>query len=268
MRDESVRLGLSLFESKVLSELAGEGKTIFSIEDLTKKIESKIKARKMASSLVRKKWLERLKKGTYLILELAAGSKPKWSEDPFYIASKLAKPYYIGFLSMLNHYGWTEQVPTTVTIATTKPIKEKKILGVKYEFITLSKKKFFGYHEININGHKILVSDPEKTLVDAFDHPEYCGGVDELIKTLLNAENIDWEKVLEYAEKLGNGAVFKRLGYLIEKTNAPIKKEIVEALRKKITKGYSPLYPNSGLKGKHNTKWNIIINANISKEKL
>jgi predicted transcriptional regulator of viral defense system len=136
--EKNVRLGLGAMEAKALSELAGEGKTVFSLDELAKKTVSRAMARKMASDLVKKKWLERLNKGTYLILELAAGNKPQWTEDSFFIASKLAKPYYIGYLSMLHFYGWTEQIPTTITIATTKTTRPKKILGTKYEFVALA----------------------------------------------------------------------------------------------------------------------------------
>jgi len=262
----TMRLGLGSIESKVLSNFSAEGKSIFTIAELSEKIHSKTKARKMASSLAKKKWLERLSKGTYLILELGAGSEPKWVEDAYYIASKLANPYYIGYYSMLNHYGWTEQVPSTVTLITTKVLRSKNILGTKYDFITLSKKKFFGFNETNIRGHKIMISGPEKTIVDALDHPEYCGGINEVAKAFYNAK-IDWNKVIAYAIRMKNGAIFKRMGYLAEKTEAPIPNDIIKIMKRHITKGYSPLYP--GIKSKtttYNSTWNIAINTNISKE--
>jgi len=261
-----MRLGLGSLESKVLSDFSAEGKSIFTIAELSKKVNSKIKARKMASTLARKKWLERLNRGTYLILELGAGSEPKWAEDSFYIASKLANPYYVGYYSMLNHYSWTEQVPRTVTIATTKVLRSKKILGTKYDFITISKKKFFGYIETNTHGHNVMVSDPEKTLVDALDHPEYCGGINEVAKAIHNAK-IDWNKTIAYAIRMKNGAIFKRMGYLLEKTSTTIPKETIEIIKSHVTKGYSPLYP--GIKSKkvaYNSNWNIAINADIPKE--
>lgn len=265
MRKETMRMGLSSSESKAISCLSAEGKSVFSIAELAEKTGSKARARKMASALAKKKWLERLSRGTYLILELAAGSRPEWAEDSSYIASKLAKPYYIGYLSMLNFYGWTEQVPATVTVATTKITRGKKILGVKYEFITLSKRKFFGYGTTNIRGHAVNVSDPEKTIADALDHPEYCGGIDEVAKAVANAK-VDWRKVVEYAGKMGNGAIFKRMGFLLEEMGIAVPKEVMETVRKRLTKGYAPLYPTIKAKGKHDARWGLIINTKFSKE--
>ncbi|PIN85264.1 MAG: transcriptional regulator [Candidatus Diapherotrites archaeon CG11_big_fil_rev_8_21_14_0_20_37_9] len=265
MDTENSRMGLGSIESKILSDLASEGKNIFTVEDVAKIVGSKEKANNLVSKLAKKKWLERLSKGTYLILELAAGSKPEWSEDSFYIASKIAKKYYIGYLSMLNYYGWTEQIPTTVTITTANRLKDKKIMGTKYEFISISTKKFFGFKEANIRGHKIIVSNKEKTIVDCLDHPEYSGGIDEVAKAMANAK-IDWGKAIEYAEKMDNGAIFKRMGFLLEEMEITVPKELVEKIRKKITKGYSPLYPGINTKGKYNTKWNLIINTKFSKK--
>ncbi|HZX20559.1 MAG TPA: type IV toxin-antitoxin system AbiEi family antitoxin [archaeon] len=264
MGNETIRMGLGSIESKILSDLAAEGKNIFTVTEVSKIIGSKVKANKLVSSLAKKKWLERLNKGTYLILELAAGSKPEWTEDSFYIASKLAKKYYVGYLSMLNYYSWTEQVPVTVTIACPNRLKNKKILGIRYEFVAISPKKFFGFKEANVRGHKVIVSDPEKTIVDALDHPEYSGGINEVAKAMMNAK-IDWNKAIEYAEKMGNGAIFKRMGFIMEKMELSIPKETIERIHKKITKGYSPLYPGTKSIRKYNAKWNIIINTNFSK---
>ncbi|MEK6970683.1 MAG: type IV toxin-antitoxin system AbiEi family antitoxin [archaeon] len=267
MVKETQRKGLGSTESRILSDLAAEGNVVFSIEELAQKTSTRALARKMASTLSKKKWVERLSKGLYLILELAAGSTPEWSEDSFYIASKLAQPYYIGYLSMLHYYSWTEQVPTTVTIATIKITKPKTIHGTKYEFFTLSAKKFFGYKEVNIRGHNVIVSDAEKTLIDALDHPEYCGGIDEVKKAIAYAK-VDWGKVIAYAESMGNGAIYKRLGFLLEEMNIPVSKEIIESLRRRLTTGYAPLYPTAGNNGKYNTRWNIQINTDISRGDL
>jgi len=266
MDTETIRLGLGSIESKILSDLAGEGKNIFTVNEVVKIIGSKEKANKLVSKLTKKKWLERLNKGTYLILELAAGSKPKWSEDSFYIASKLAKKYYLGYISMLNYYGWTEQVPTTVTIASPNRLKDKKILGINYEFVSLSEKKFFGFEETNIRGHNVIVSSPEKTIVDCLDHPEYGGGINEVAKAMVNAK-IDWDKAIEYAKKMDNGAIFKRMGFLLEEMDIHVPKELIKSIHKKITKGYSPLYPGKTMEGKYNANWNLIINKNFSKER-
>jgi len=266
MDEKDIRKGMSAKEAEVTSDLVSEGNTIITLDDLEMKTGSRLGARKMASSLERKRWLERLGKGVYLVLSLNAGRKPEWTEDGYYIASKMAKEYYIGFYNMLNHYGWTEQIPMKIIVAVHKPLKSRKILGVDYEFVSLGKGKFFGIEKRRIGTHEILVSDKEKTLVDALDHPEYCGGIEEVAKCVFNAKtDVDWKKVIEYAGKLGNGAVFKRLGYIAEEMELGFEKDVIGALREGVTKGYSSLYPGGKKEGAFNSRWNLIINANIGK---
>lgn len=276
MNTENIRKGLNSTESGLISDLMAEGKAIITIKDLNEKLHSPVKSRKLANNLVKKKWLEPLNKGVYLVLALEAGSKPKWTEDPFYIASKLANPYYIGFYNMINFYGWTEQIPLTIHIATAKRLKNKVILGIRFEFIFLTEKKFFGTINRSIRGHSILVSDPEKTIIDALDRPEFCGGIEEVAKALFNAnKELNWKKVLEYAKKNGNGAVIKKLGFLIELMEINIPEEIIKELHSGLTEGFATLFSaikekNNSNKsnGKYNYKWRILINFPISKKSV
>ncbi|MFH1246841.1 MAG: type IV toxin-antitoxin system AbiEi family antitoxin [Candidatus Micrarchaeota archaeon] len=269
MNTKSMRKGLGSIEAEFISDLVSEGKVVFSIGELAEKTGSQIKARKMASKLAKKKWLERIARGTYLVLELGAGSKPEWTADSYGIASKLVNPYYVGYYNMLNDYGWTDQIPFSVTVATTKRLKNREIHGVKYIFVTITKNKFFGTITKYVRGHEIVVSDPEKTLVDAFDHPEYCGGINEVAKMLQNASaEVDWNKVVQYAEKLGNGAVFKRLGYILELMQIELDPAIMDKIKKNISAGYSLLYPGAAKQGKYNCKWNLVLNIELSKERV
>lgn len=269
MEGKDIRTGIGTMESGVLSDLVAEGKTIFSIKDLVEKTGSPTKARKMASALVKKNWLVRLKKGTYLALELAAGSKPVWSEDSFYIASYLCEPYYVGFYSMLNFYGWTEQIPVTVSIVTTKTPKPKVILGVKYEFATFPPEKFFGFTKMHIRGHWVTVSDKEKTLIDSISHPEYAGGIEEVAKALFNAKNeINWNTLLNYAIKMKNGAIIKRLGFLIDLMEIPVATEIRDTLKNQLSTGFARLTPGIKKAVHYDTKWKIMVNTDISKNKV
>lgn len=268
MDNEGIRKGLGASEANAISDLVAEGKTVFSIDELAGKFGSREKARNAASRLVKKKWLERLGRGVYLVLEFAAGSIPEWTEDSYYIASKLVKPYYIGYYNMLNDYGWTEQVPSLICVVTTKKLKNRVIHGVRYNFIALARKKFFGTVKKSVRGHEIIVSDPEKTLLDAFDHPEYCGGIIEVAKALHNAKEIDWRKLIGYGKRMGNGAIFKRLGYISELMGVPLQDEIKLELKDEITKGYALLDPETADEGKHDSKWNVVVNVEITKESV
>ncbi|MBI2445986.1 type IV toxin-antitoxin system AbiEi family antitoxin domain-containing protein [Candidatus Micrarchaeota archaeon] len=268
--DKTVRKGLSKIEAALLSELAEEGKKVIDVRDFKEKIGSPTRARLIASRLYKKRWLIRVGRGKYLITPLEAGKRPRWTEDEVLIASKLVDPYYIGFSRALYYHSLTEQVPNSVTIATTKPRKNRVINGVKYYFVTLNRRKFFGFEKSKVGGAAVIYSDLEKTVVDCLDHPEYCGGLVEVAKALVEyahsaREEPNWSKVLIYAKKTGNGAIFKRLGFLDDVLKLGIPSESVSWLKENLSKGYAPLSSGAKMKGTYNSKWRLELNYPLEK---
>jgi predicted transcriptional regulator of viral defense system len=265
---ENVRAGLTRNESLLLSSLSEKGKTIFRIEDVVNELMCSYKyAKVLANNLTKKKWVINLRRGVYLIVPLSAGVSAHYTEHEFVIASRLVSPYYIAYWSALNFHGFTEQTPFTVFVATTKRTKNREVLNTKYNFVTLSKRKFFGFEPTAVSTYKINISDREKTLADALDHPEYCGGISEAAKSLWNAkEKVSMEKIVSYAERMRNTAIVKRLGYLLESLNINVDSEILSKMRGMISPGMSALDPTCPRKGTYNTRWNLLLN--ISKETL
>lgn len=61
------------------------------------------------------------------------------------------------------------------------------------------------------------VSDLERTVIDGLRQPEYCGGVTEVAKALwMRHQDIETAKLVDYALRLGVGAVSRRLGYVLD----------------------------------------------------
>lgn len=261
------RKSLSKAESYLLSKLSEEGREIFTAKDASKVLHnSYTESRKIISNLKAKKWIERIEAGKYLIIPLSAGVKPKYTEHEFVIGSKLTEPYYIAYWSALNYYHLTEQIPFSVFIATTKRKSNRKILDVNYLFVTLSKKKFFGFATVNIAGKNINISDKEKTIADCLDHPEYCGDITEVAKAL-KAEGLSFRKIADYGINMGNATILKRLGYLSEMLNIKLDDELKKKMLKNISKGYSVLDTSiKSRKGKYNERWKLLINRKIGEE--
>lgn len=261
-KNANIRKGLSKKEAYLLSSLSEKKKQIFAVRDVMKELGcSHNYAKVIISRLAKKKWLTQIEKGKYLIVPLEAGKESIYTEHEFIIASELAKPYYIAYWSALNYHHMTEQVPFTVFIATTRRKKNKKIHGVSYEFVAISEKKFFGYTSINIAGKDIFISDKEKTVADCLDHPEYCGDITEAAKAIWNArEELDFERLIAYALKMKNGAIIKRLGYLLQKLEIKIPAHINKKIRLNISKGYVSLNPSGRKKGKYNSEWKLLVN--------
>jgi predicted transcriptional regulator of viral defense system len=137
--------------SELLTEMTRQGKRIFTFEDAAKAYGSSGQSlRGLLSTLVKRGWLLRVEKGKYLILPFEAGREREWTEHEFIIASYLIGPYYIGFRSALNYYGYTEQISRTVFIVSTRrKLKSSlEVSGVTYRFVSLAERKFFGVRQV------------------------------------------------------------------------------------------------------------------------
>jgi len=258
-----VRHPLSTRESTLLASLAERGRNIFSLEDVTSTLAVTYEnAKVIVNRLVKKAWLIRLARGTYLIVPLEAGVKSHYTEHGFVIASHLVDPYYIGYGSALNSHGLTELVPSTVYVVSNKRRKKRSILHTKFRFITVSKSKMFGLEELTISGNKVKISDAEKTIADCLDHPEYCAGIDEIAKSIFfEHKELDMKKIVTYAKRLGNKTIIKRLGYLLEIFGYHEYEYLFENIE--LSEGYPKLDPRRPKKGKFYSKWKLVLNADI-----
>jgi predicted transcriptional regulator of viral defense system len=265
--DAESKRGLTHREALLISSLAREDKKIFSIEDA--RILTKNDAKKIMSSLISKKWVLPLKRGLYAIVPLDIGVKgaDSFILHNFVIASHLVEPYYIGYWSSLNYYGFSEQIPRTTFIATTKARMPLNILNAVYSFVKLERKKFFGFAAREVEGFKVNISSPEKTIADCLDRPEHSGGIDEVARAIFfNHKEINLAKVYKAAERMGNLTILKRLGCILEATDLL---ETYNALFKHFTpsKGYPALDPLSPRRGKHISRWGLLVNIELKTER-
>jgi len=256
---ENLKQGLSRREALALTRLASQNRTIITLDDIQDVIDvSYDDAKKIANNLVHKKWLDRLKSGTYLIVPLVAGETGEYTEHEFVIASHLADPMYISYWTALNYHGLTEQVPLTVFAATTDQVPDREIHGVTYTFVTVTAAKFYGYDSVAVDAQQVNMASVEKTLVDCADHPEYCGGIGELAKGIAAAD-VEQATLTEQLLGLGNGAAIKRIVYLADLLDVDLaqRDELVDAF----TTGYSKLDPTRGDTGRHVSEYRLLVNV-------
>ena len=165
--------------------------------------------------LVKKKWLERLEKGKYLIVPMEG--KYGWSEHPFVIVARLLKDYYISYRTALAHHGLTEQIPQTIYTAT---LDRKRNTAVDlqdytFRFIRINEKKFFGFNRMKIENIHVRIASPEKAIVDCLDKEQYSGTIIEMAKTLRH-KDVRIDLVKRYAIRMQNASLVRRLGYLLD----------------------------------------------------
>jgi predicted transcriptional regulator of viral defense system len=219
---------------------------------------------KFLERLKNKGWIRRIRRGRFAVIPLSSGESRTPQLHEFIVAMELVSPAAIAFWSALNHYGMTEQLPRTVFVATDHPVRRRpgEVLGIGYKIVSLRSGKFFGIAKDWIDEMPFSITDREKTIIDGLNLPQYVGGVEEIAKALSTAwKQLDESKIRKYAVKIGNSAVTKRLGFLMEMLGLGD----VEKLRKAVAlaPGFSPLDPTLPRKGKFNRRWGLLVNTEI-----
>jgi len=262
MENISTNRALSALDARLLTTLSERGDDIFTTKMAAEILnQPSFAVRKRLHYLVRRKWLQRLEKGKYLIVPLSAGMEGHHTQNELIIASHLISPYYISYWTALSYYGYTDQPSRTVYIATTKQKRPVNINGLTYRFVQLQAHKFFGNAQVWIGEKRVNMAEKEKAIIDALDHPGLSGGVIQVIKGLWRGrEELNLNKLVDEALRMGNRAITKRLGYLLQRIGLGTEEHLAK-LKKKLSAGYAVLDPLSPRQGRHDAQWRVIVNV-------
>ncbi len=222
-------------------------------------------AAKMLSRWSKKGWMSRIRRGLYVSVPLESRTADVPLENPWLIADRLFSPCYIGGWSAAEYFDLTEQIFNTIMVMTLQKPRDHRpnIKGTEYMLRTTSEKAMFGLKPVWSGQVKISVSDPTRTILDMLVDPAFGGGirsVKDMFVNYMRSESKNLEQLIEYGKLLGNGAVFKRLGFLLEKT-APDETKIIEQCRKKLTAGNARLDPKLN-NDKLITRWRLWVPEN------
>ncbi len=250
--------------AELLLRLSAAGRTIFSIAEAQSITGAGYRGTTaLLDQLVRKKWLVRLVPGKYLVVPLEAGLESIPMADRFLIACEVLTPlpYYISHYSAMELHGMTTQPVNAVYVSVPRQRTNRLIAGVAYRFVYANPRRFWGWAETWVTDQaQVRVSDLEKTLLDCAARPELCGGIAELAKGLwLREGDLNEERLVSYAQRLGHKAAIKRLGFLLE-TYALGWPETVAALQACLTRRYALLDPMLPDAGPYRARWRLRIN--------
>jgi predicted transcriptional regulator of viral defense system len=226
-------------------------------------------AARTLSRLERGGWLKRIERGLYMLVPLEAGPERTWTQDSLVIGTHLATPSAIAYWSALRFWNLTEQVPRTVFVQTPRRKAHSSVTveGVAYRMIHIATPRFFGLTTSNAGGQQFQVTDREKTVVDALDRPELCGGIWHISQGIAQQGTaLDWNRLDSYVDRFRSGAVLKRLGYMIEKTSIQIPDGAARLKRwqSNLTEGIADLDPGEPGQGTVRRRWRIRDNVGFA----
>ena len=206
----------------------------------------RVTAAKLLARWQQQGWLARVRRGLYVAVSLSASPSDQVLEDAWSLVPELFDPAYVGGASAAQHWGLTEQLFRSVFVYTVRPVRRTKqtIHGAAFVIRHISEDRLFGTTPLWRGRIKIQLSDIHRTIIDMLDEPAAGGGirhVSECLKTYLARRDAEPSKLINYADRLGNGAVFKRLGFLTELYEGPA--TLVNACTARQTQGVVKLDP-------------------------
>lgn len=228
------------------------------------------RTRRLLSWLENQGWLTRIKRGLYVVVPLGAKEPTEWRADPWIIAAKVFAPCYIGGWSACEHWSLTEQVFRGVVVISANSVRSPEVEVQGTPFIVRERRleTHFGTTVVWREGVKIAVSDPSRTIVDILDDPSIGGGIQhvrDVVSGYFESRHRNDSVLLEYAQRLGNRSVFKRLGYLIE-TDGIDAAEVASHCQQEKSSGVTLLDPEVRAAGRIVSRWNLRINVRLHGE--
>ncbi len=256
--------------AQLVTMLHERGRRVFTladVADITRLEEASV--RSFVRKLVDRGVATRLRPGLYTLVPFELGRAREYLGNPYVVARELVggKAYYLSHASAMDIHGMVTQPQLVVYVTSPAPMRGRTVLGTEFRFVRCRRSHVFGtvQHWVE-KDEKVAVSDLERTVVDGLKQPEYCGGVTEVAKGLsMRRLDVSAKKLVEYALRLGVGAVIRRLGYVMEAYGIGAPEDLAR-LRKNLTSTYSLLDPLLPPDGRFLARWRL--RQNVSPEEI
>ncbi len=253
---------LGPIETNIVARLTYEKKTIVTAGELDQLFNLLPEDRKqIVFRLKKKKILSPIKRGVYAFSPLEVGPEGTGIDEllipPIFCPKK---NYYVGYSTMFNYYGFTEQLFQIVYVLNTTIRMERIICGLSYKFVKIPENRMYGIETIKVKNTDVNISSKEKTLIDLLYFNKPVGGIArsvEIFTEIVKNNKCDIKKLIEYTTRFPNITIRKRIGLILEKLE--ISNDMLRPLIKSVHKtAVSSL--NGTRKGTLNKKWRIIVN--------
>lgn len=217
----------------------------------------------VARALVRKGVLLRLRPGLFLVRPFRSLSRPTAPSAVMSLAVLLrAERYYLGGLWAASFHRLTEQQNVSILDAfTERHHLARELGGARVVFHVLPRRLLeYGITRTTVEGVDVAVSDLERTLLDALDHPRVVGGLRrgmELFQAGLG--RVDLRKLVEHAVRGSRASTCRRLGVILERARVPDR--ALGPLRRRLegSRSLLSMIPG-GRTGAVNKRWNVVEN--------
>ncbi len=255
----------------LLRTLADQGKPVFTTRDARSAADEagigSSYLKELLRRLTKTDWIERIKRGTYVITAGIPGFPLEL--HPFAIGMALVDLSAVSGWAALNYHGLSEQIPRIITLTTPKhtvtpamrgaassPSSKWRVGENQFELVTVVPSHFFGYEHVWLGEARVRIFDRERALLDCFALPRKFGGISEGIAVVdEHLHELDIERFVSHTLRYGKASVAKRAGYALDL--AGVDAAVLKPLRDLPVKGYRLLDPTKPARGRRSGRWSL-----------
>lgn len=213
-------------------------------------------------------WLRRVRRDLYIPVPAEVADPERWTADALFVADAVWAPCYFTGWTSANHWALTEQVFRSTVVFTTSRVRKRdqRLLTHDYMiFHTADEHLQWGMRVEWRDGRRLQIADPARTVIDMLANPTIGGGMRHTAEVLAAyLDENDPQVLADYAARLANGAVFKRLGFITSIVR-PDLDSLISLCEEHISKGYSLLDPSAPATGARSSRWQLRINVQITR---
>jgi predicted transcriptional regulator of viral defense system len=205
----------------------------------------------------------------YIGVPVDATNPATWSEDALIVAAAVWSPCYFTGWTSANHWALTDQVFRTTVLKTTGRVRAANVRLLDHDYLighAADAALGWGMKSEWRAETRLGFADPARTVVDVLDDPSLAGGIRHAAEiTAAYLDEHEPATLVGYGERLGNHAVFKRLGFVVEALGleAP---DLEAACRERISAGISALDPTGPEGGRRVMRWGLRVNVGLGKQ--
>jgi predicted transcriptional regulator of viral defense system len=263
--------GLGETQRAVVSALASIERPTVTADDVVRRLGGTRQAANLVlSRLARKGWLTRIRRGVYTLVPLSSRSGRAVVEDPLATAMELFAPCYVSGWTAAQHWELTEQIFNAVVIYSAKPQRRglQHVGGVTYRVRRVPEATLFGTTQLWSGTVPVHMATMHRTVIDVLDAPEMGGGgrqTLDIVRAYWRHPDRVPEALLDLAERLGRGSVFKRLGFTAERFADP-GPAWLDRCRAGLSTGVALLDPAGPRRGPTVSRWRLRVNVPVDGE--
>ncbi len=253
-----------------LARVLGSGRRFVTPADVVEALD--VDAESAAKKLARwaaDGWVRRVRRGLYIGVPVDASDPAAWSEDALIVATEVWSPCYFTGWTAARHWALTEQVFRTTVLKTSERVRSSTVRLLDHEYRVAhvdASALEWGLKSEWRDGVRLRFADPARTVVEIMDSPRLGGGIRHCAEVLsAYLEDHDPMLLIEAGDRLGNRAVFKRLGYLTETLEID-QGALLAACAERVSSGISLLDPDAPRGGHRVMRWGLLINATVARE--